>query len=124
MCMNDVQNRNDLELIVKKFYEKAIPDPVIGHFFTEVIPIDWDEHIQVVTNFWDSMIFGTSEYKNNPMSPHIHLNSLSKMQKHHFEKWLALWTATIHEHFEGDTAREVINRATSIARIMEFKMNP
>lgn len=122
MNKKDVANRQDIELIVKKFYEKAIPDEIIGHFFTKVIPIDWDEHMQIVTNFWDSMIFGASEYTSNPMTPHLHLNSLSKMEKPHFERWLHLWTSTIHEHFQGTTATEIINRATSIARIMEFKV--
>lgn len=121
--MNDVENRHDIENIVKKFYEKAIPDAVIGHFFTQVIPIDWDEHIQIVTNFWDSMIFGTSEYTRNPMTPHMHLHSLSKMQKPHFDRWLELWTGTINENYEGNTAKEIITRATSIAKIMEFKVN-
>lgn len=121
--MNDVENRHDIENIVKKFYEKAIPDDVIGHFFTQVIPIDWDEHIQIVTDFWDSMIFGTSEYTRNPMTPHMHLHSLSKMEKHHFDRWLHLWTTTINENYEGTTAKEIITRATSIAKIMEFKVN-
>lgn len=120
--MQDIQNRSDLENVVRKFYKLAIPDAVIGHFFTEVIPIEWEEHIHTVTNFWDSMIFGTSEYKNNPMMPHIKLNGLSRMEKQHFEKWLYLWRKTIHEHYQGQRAEEVISRATSIAKIMEFKI--
>ena len=121
--MNDVENRYDIENIVKKFYEKAIPDALIGHFFTQIVPIDWDEHIQVVTNFWDSIIFGTSKYARNPMTPHMHLHSLSKMRKHHFDRWLELWTGTINQNYEGNTAKEIISRASSIAKIMEFKVN-
>lgn len=120
--MEDINNRNDINNIVKKFYDKAIPDKIIGHFFTQIIPINWKEHIETVINFWDSIIFGTSEYKNNPMTAHIHMNTLSKMEKKHFERWLQLWTNTINENYKGNTATELINRANSIAKIMEFKM--
>ena len=40
------------------------------------------------------------------------------MEAEHFERWLALWSATVREHFQGTKADEAIDRAGSIARVM------
>jgi len=43
---------------VKSFYEKAMQDPIIGFFFTQVSPIDLAPHTEKVTDFWAAMVLG------------------------------------------------------------------
>ena len=120
----DIQNREDVSLLVHCFYERATVDPVIGHFFTTVVKLDWEKHIPLITSFWNTLLFGEAGYTGNPMDAHIKLNRLSPMQKEHFDRWVFLWTETIHAHFAGPKADEAIMRGGNIAQIMHLKLHP
>ncbi|MTB49648.1 group III truncated hemoglobin [Lewinella sp. W8] len=119
----DITTRADLELIVERFYARAMTDAHIGHFFTEVVSLDLREHLPVIVNFWESVLLGHPVYRGNPMLKHLHLDDLSPLEPEHFRRWLALWRATVEEHFSGERADLAVRRATDIARLMEHKIN-
>lgn len=119
----DIENKEDVARLIKLFYEKATVDPVIGHFFTTVIKLDWEKHIPLITNFWSTLLFGGQDYTGNPMEAHMKLNKLSTMEKVHFDTWVRLWTETVQEHFAGPKAEEAIMRGGTIAQIMHMKLN-
>jgi len=122
MRLNDISSRADIELLVTKFYEKAIPDAVIGHFFTSVISIDWEVHIPVIVDFWENILLGTGKYNGNPMDKHFALNKLAPLEPVHFARWLMLWNETVNELYAGPIANNAVSRATTIAGLMEYKM--
>jgi len=74
-------------------------------------------------NFWDSILFGTMNYKGNPMIKHIEMNKKENLHKEHFDQWMKLWRETIDELFVGEKANEAKKRATSIAQLMQYKIN-
>jgi len=119
--MKDIESRTDIEHLVDAFYAKVIVDETIGHFFTEVVPIDWDKHMPTMYDFWESMLLGAANYQGNPMQKHIAFSKKEPLKPKHFSQWLSLWEQTINANFEGDKAREAIMRAKSIAGIMEMK---
>ncbi|WP_295117856.1 group III truncated hemoglobin [uncultured Chitinophaga sp.] len=121
--MKDITTKEDIALIVRAFYKKATIDPLIGHFFTTVKEINWNEHIPLITSFWENILLGGTDYKGGAMFKHIQLNRLSPMERGHFERWLALWGQTVKELYAGPTADEAIRRADSIAGIMQFKVS-
>jgi hemoglobin len=45
------------------------------------------------------------------------------IEEKHFSQWLALFRETIDEHFAGPKAEEAKTRASSIAQIMNFKID-
>ena len=55
--MKEIEGRKDVELLVDRFYEKAFKDKVIGHFFTQVVPLDLNHHIPILYDFWESTLF-------------------------------------------------------------------
>ncbi|MBA2421857.1 MAG: group III truncated hemoglobin [Chitinophagales bacterium] len=120
--MNDIQNRADVEILVNEFYKKVIPDTIIGNFFTKVVSFSRDIHIPVMISFLETILFGTASYSGNPMKKHVELNNLLPLEPLHFERWLGLWKETIYENFEEPKATEAINRAQSIAQIMQIKI--
>lgn len=124
LTVNDIQNKDDVAVLVKKFYERATVDPTIGHFFTTVMQLDWAKHIPLITNFWYSLLFGERAYTGNPMDAHFKLNKLSPMEKQHFGQWVELWSQTVRENFEGPRADEAVMRGGTIAQIMALKINP
>jgi hemoglobin len=120
--LHDLQNRTDIETLINRFYDKVKVDPLIGFFFSEVVPVDWPAHLPRMYDFWESIAFGSGNYKGEPMTPHFNLNKKQKMEPAHFERWLSLFYATMDENFAGEKAEEVKKRAGSIAAIMEHKL--
>jgi hemoglobin len=120
--MPDITHRKDLELLIDAFYKKALKDELIQHFFTEVVQLDWEQHIPLIVDFWESSLLGTGNYKGNPMSAHLQLDRKSPLEPAHFDRWLKLWEETVNENFDGETANLAISRAQQIAQLMQFKI--
>lgn len=119
----DIETRADLESLLRAFYEKAFADETIGHFFTQVVPLNLDTHIPVITDFWEAIIFNKHSYKKNVMVVHQHIHHLSHIKKDHLDRWVQIFTGTVDQFFEGDKATLIKQRATSIATIMDIKLN-
>ena len=120
--MKDIENRQDIEKLVDEFYKKVRVDDVIGHFFMDLVEINWDKHMPVMYDFWETTLLGNLKYKGNPMSKHFDLNKKQLLEPDHFERWLSLWESTIKDHFVGEVAEEAIQRARQIAGLMKYKM--
>jgi hemoglobin len=121
--MKDIESSEDIQHLIDTFYEQVLKDEVIGHFFNEVIHLDLEAHMPIMYQFWESLLFGTHEYKGNPMVKHIALHQKSEMTQTHFDRWLSLWTSTVKTHFSGPKADEAIQRASHIAALMHHKVN-
>ena len=119
----DIASREDLFLLMTKFYEKLLADPSISYLFTDIAKINLEHHLPVLVNFWDSLLFGSDTYRKNAMQPHIDLHRQSPIQKHHFETWLRYFKETVDELFEGDKAFTAKEKATSIATVMQIKIH-
>src|SRR5687767_7282597 len=102
----DIESKEDVLRLVTLFYEKAIPDEIIGHFFTKVVQLDFEKHIPKIAEFWSGILLGNSEYQGNPMEAHVKLNQRSPVEQKHFDRWLTLWKQTLAENFSGPKADE------------------
>jgi hemoglobin len=121
----DIRSREDIELLVKTFYEKAKGDPIIGHLFTTVFRVNWERHLPIMYDFWENTLFFTGTYTGNPMQSHRYLHNLHPFTETHFNQWVALFTQTVDELFEGEKALLAKQRALSIATVMKIKiLNP
>lgn len=118
----DITNRADIEKFIVEFYEKVKADPTIGFIFTDVVHMNWETHIPVIVDFWETILLDNPLYKKNAMEVHYDLNKKLPLQKEHFKSWLTLFNAAVDEFFEGNTATMAKTRAKSIADVMLFKM--
>jgi hemoglobin len=118
----DIGSRNDIEKLIIHFYEKVKPNPVIGFIFTKSVNIDWEHHIPVIVDFWETILLDNPVYKKNAMEIHYELNEKITLQRIYFETWLSLFTAAVDELYEGKLATLAKTRAISIALVMQFKM--
>lgn len=124
LLMNrDIENREDLLLLVTRFYEKLLADDSISYLFTAVAKINLEHHLPVLVDFWDSILFQSDTYRKNAMQLHMLLHQQSPLQKHHFETWLRYFKETVDELFEGEKAFLAKERATSIATVMQIKIS-
>jgi hemoglobin len=108
--------------MVNLFYDKVKADEKIGHFFNEVVKVDWTKHLPVMYDFWESVILGHATYSGNPMQTHLHLHEKFPMNKSHFEHWLNLFHRNLEENFEGNYTEIARQRALSIATVMQMKI--
>ena len=115
----DITSAADVTRLITAFYTRVRPDPVIGHFFTE---LDFETHIPRIVSFWTMIHFGDATYQGNPMAPHMQLDRRMPMEQAHFDRWLLLFDTTVDELFFGPKADEAKQRARTIAGVMLHKV--
>jgi hemoglobin len=118
----DILNREDLVLLMNRFYSKALTDATIGHYFTEVVQLNMEKHLPVITDFWETILFDTGKYYGNTMKVHEDLHEKSPFISAHFNRWIDMFKETVDEYFEGNNAEKIKQRATSISTVMNIKM--
>jgi hemoglobin len=118
----DISSRGDIEKMVLQFYEKVKADKTIGFIFKEVVQMNWEKHIPVIVDFWETILLDNPVYTKNAMEVHYDLNKKIPLQKEHFNSWVHLFTTTVDDLFEGKIATLAKTRAKSIAAVMLFKM--
>lgn len=111
----DITSREDIKILVDRFYDKVKADELLGPVFSHV---DWPHHLPIMYNFWSSMMLGDQSYRGNPFQKHLPL----PIQTQHFDQWLKLFRETVQEHFSGEKADEILMRAESIAGIFQMRM--
>ncbi len=119
----NIESRADLEMLLARFYERALADELIGHFFKEVVPLHLPTHLPLIVDFWESVVFGARGYSKNVMAIHQHIHHLAPISKLHLDRWVHLFSATVEEGFSGTNAVLIVQRARSIATMMDIKLN-
>lgn len=103
-----------IKAVVDDFYAKARVDPLLGPIFNRVIPdAEWRAHLDVIADFWSSMLLGTRRYEGRPMPKHLAIGDLADV---HFERWLALFRETAETLCPEQVAALFVNRAERIAQ--------
>jgi hemoglobin len=124
--MNDVESRSDINLVMRVFYERALADKVIGYIFTTVAKLDLDQHLPIIGDFGETMLFQTGNYERhgrNPIEVHKTLHLLSNLEPRHFERWLKIFASSVDGEFRGERTEFLKMRANSIAGRMQQFLN-
>lgn len=118
----DIENRADIELLVRSFYDKVKADDTIGYIFNDIAKVNWEKHFPVMFDFWENVLFYTGGYEGNPMIIHQNINRVVPLTSTHFTRWNELFMQTVDELFEGNNAMLAKQRALSIATVMQIKI--
>ncbi len=118
----DIEIKEDIKLLIDSFYQKVNADDTLNYIFTDIAKINWEKHLPIMYNFWENTLFYTGTYEGNPMELHKHLHHLMPLTAEHFKHWLAHFTNTVDELFEGKHANLAKQRAISIATLMQIKI--
>jgi hemoglobin len=120
----DIANRDDIYNLVSLFYDKLLIDIELKHFFEDFNDkILLEEHLKVLVEFWDNILFFSGGYRKNAMKPHLDLQQTKPFKPHHFKRWLSNFNESVNVLFEGDNAHAIKSRALSIATVMEIKIS-
>lgn len=118
----EITHREDIVLLVNSFYDMVKADTTIGHIFSDVANVNWDHHLPVMVDFWESVLLDGRSYSGNPMIKHITLNKQYRLSEEHFKAWLRLFDQTVDGLFTGSKADEAKARAVQIAQLMQHKI--
>jgi len=118
----DIQSRKDIEMLINSFYDKVKSDETIGFIFNEIARVNWEKHLPVMYNFWETLLLDATSYRNNAMEVHYSLNRKVPLKEAHFQRWLELFSETVDELFSGKIATSAKTKAKSIASLMQYKM--
>lgn len=119
---HDIGDRADCERLVRAFYGRAMVDPVIGWLFVDVARLDLEEHVPVITSFWETILLGAQTYGGGAFGVHANLNRKAPMQAGHFVRWLTLWNMSVDELFVGVVADEAKRHAERVANAFHRRL--
>ncbi len=114
----DLVTPSDIELLVREFYRAAAMDDLLGPVF-EAARIDWPSHIATVSDFWSWQLLGIPGYTGHPLRAHEPAHRRTPFTPQHFERWLALFTETVDELYEGRVADLAKGRAAKMANALQ-----
>lgn len=104
-----------IERLVRNFYRRVVDDPLLSPIFNERVH-DWEAHIARMCAFWSSVALMSGRYHGQPMVAHLPL----PVDTPHFERWLAIFAATVHDVCPAAAAAHFLERAQRIADSLEL----
>ena len=120
---SDITGRADVERLVNAFYGKVHQDVVLGFIFDEVAQTNWEAHLPKMYAFWETVLFGTGSYQGNPLAAHAKLVPKTAMGREQFDRWLAVFKATVDELFVGEKAGHIKRAAEDMANVIYSRIN-
>lgn len=118
--VKDLLSRADIALVVDRFYAKAVEDEQIGYLFEG---LDLMNHLPVIYDFWENILWRTGAYKGGMMYKHLMLHSRKPLRLEHFQRWLELFVQTIDEHYQGPHANTMKQLAYSVANTIYARVS-
>jgi hemoglobin len=114
----DIQDRAHIVRLVDGFYAAVRADDVLGPIFDDIAQTDWAVHLPKMYDFWDTVLFGRSAFRGNPLAVHLDLAARVPLTDREFGRWLTLFQQQIDALFKGPVADEAKLRARRIAAVM------
>jgi hemoglobin len=116
--MKDLDSPEDVRLLVDEFYAAIKADALLNPIFTDVAHVDWDRHLPKMYAFWNALLLGISGYNGSPFAPHQKL----PVGREHFQRWVALFHATVDRNFAGARAKQAKDTAASMAHTFAMRL--
>lgn len=114
----DILTLEDVTELVNTFYDKVRQNDLLGPVFNDRIADKWPEHLEKMYRFWQTILLEEHTYFSRPFPPHATM----PIDGSHFQQWMALFTQTVDELFEGGKAEEAKWRAGKMAALFQSKI--
>ena len=119
--MAELTKAHIAELVVH-FYARVSKDDLLGHVFNNVGNVNWDKHIPLLCQFWNSIMLKTGEYRGNAYAKHVSIGQQTAIKEIHFLHWLQLFQEEAVEHLPIEAANAITKRAELIAESLKQGM--
>lgn len=111
-----------IEQLVTHFYQRVQKDDLLGPVFNDIAKVDWEHHIPLLCQFWNSIMLKTHEYHGSAYMKHVLIGQQTDIQETHFTRWLKLFRQEAKKHLPAQAAAEIIQRAELIGNSLKFGM--
>lgn len=122
MVKQSLDDRHAIDLLVKSFYEKVKSDDLLGDIFNNTENFDWDIHIPIMVDFWETLLLDTGTYKGNTMRKHLELHKRTALTAAHFDRWKKLFYSTLDSLFFGSNVEVARSKVEAIGGLMQYKI--
>jgi hemoglobin len=112
--------KEHIKKLVSNFYQKVQKDEVLGPIFNDVAKVDWNHHIPLICQFWNSVMLKTNEYHGNAYRKHLILGEQVKLTEAHFARWLMIFKEEAFKHLPVLEAQSITMKAQMIAKSLKI----
>jgi hemoglobin len=119
--MNNLTKKH-IEKLVIHFYQRVQEDELLAPVFNDAAQVNWEHHIPLLCQFWNSIMLKTNEYHGGAYMKHVLIGQKENIQKTHFTRWLSLFQEEATKHLPSDAAKEIVHKASLIAQSLQYGM--
>jgi hemoglobin len=119
----DLDSREAIETFVDRFYARLLADERLAPVFLDVAGIDLAVHLPHIKDYWCKLLLGEQGYRRHTMNIHRQLHGKQPLEAGDFQRWLALFNATLDERFSGEQTERARRIAAAIAGNMESSLS-
>lgn len=112
-------DEDSIRALVGQFYARVRADPELGPVFNDAVH-DWPGHLDLLTDFWSSVMLATGRYKGRPVPAH-HTHA-ARITPGLFDRWLALWDETSDALMTPAAATALRDKARRIAESLQLAL--
>lgn len=119
---SDKATRENIKEMVANFYAKVRGHKDLSPIFKKFIGKDeaaWDEHIELIAEFWATRILNDGKYEGRPLFKHI---DMPKFPKERFADWLELFESALNEAYTPQAAEPFLAMAKGMAQRFQSVM--
>jgi hemoglobin len=120
--VKDLHTRQDVEALLRCFYGRAFHYDILAEPFADLRSHGLDEHLPVMCDFWETVLFRAGLYRRNALHVHRRLHQQTPLVAEHFARWLTLWNSTIDQMYQGPVAEHAKTQAARIATAMRHRL--
>ncbi|MFC4602891.1 group III truncated hemoglobin [Rhodococcus kronopolitis] len=118
----DIETRTDIEVLLRRFYGRALVDDLLAVPFNEVREQGLESHLPVMCDFWETVLFGAGLYRGSALRVHERVRDRHPLGTEHFERWLSLWHETVDAMYAGPRADRAKAQGAGIAAAMNRRL--
>ena len=115
----DTITEEAIKVMVDTFYLEIRKDTYIGPIFQAVIANDWERHLQLMCDFWSSVLLSSKRYYGNPFRAHLMVQDI---KPEHFDRWLELFHTTVNKLFVLTIAEDIYARASRMGAAIKQRI--
>jgi len=108
-----------IKVMVNEFYVEIRQDKELGPIFQAVIANDWERHLQLMCDFWSSVLLTSRRYYGNPFRAHLMVQNI---KPEHFDRWLELFHTTVNSLFIPTIADDIYSRASRMGAAIKQRI--
>lgn len=115
----DIEKIEDIRLLVDEFYGHVRKDDSLGSIFDGIIQNRWEEHLEKMYRFWQTVLLDEHTYYGAPFPPHAQM----PIDQKHFDRWIHIFHSTVDSLFEGELAEKAKWQGERMASIFQSKIS-